>query len=158
MRCGSTTRTEEGDTVAVRALLDVNVLIALLDASHVSHASATHWFAEHVHLGWASCPITQNGCLRVMASAGYPNTQPMTAVAERLRDATAHASHEFWPDDASALDANSVDMTRVHGPRQLTDVYLLALAVKRGGRFVTFDQSIPRTAVPGAAPRHLVML
>ena len=142
----------------MRALLDVNVLIALLDASHVSHASATQWFAEHVHLGWASCPITQNGCLRVMASPGHPNTQPMTAITERLFDATAHASHEFWVDDVSALDANAVDMTRVHGPRQLTDVYLLTLAVRRGGRLVTFDQSIPRTAVRGATPRHLVVL
>lgn len=142
----------------MRALLDVNVLIALLDASHVSHDSATQWFAEHVHLGWASCPITQNGCLRVMASAGYPNTQPMTAIAERLRDATAHASHEFWADDVSALDGNAVDMTRVHGPRQLTDVYLLALAVRHGGRFVTFDQSIPRIAARGAQARHLLVL
>jgi toxin-antitoxin system PIN domain toxin len=142
----------------MRALLDVNVLIALLDANHVSHRDATAWFAEHGAAGWASCPLTQNGCLRIMAAPAYPNPRPVAIIAERLREATAHPAHAFWADDLSALDAGRIDLTRVHGPRLLTDAYLLALAVQRGGRLVTFDRAVPRGAVPGATDAHLVVL
>jgi toxin-antitoxin system PIN domain toxin len=142
----------------MRALLDVNVLIALLDADHVSHAPATRWFAEHAEGGWASCPITQNGCVRIMSHPAYPNTRTVGEVAERLRGATAQEAHRFWPDDQSILDNTLIDVTRVHGPRQLTDTYLLALAVKHDGCLVTFDSAIPVNAVKGAARRHLVTL
>lgn len=142
----------------MRALLDVNVLIALLDADHVSHRAASAWFAAHAELGWASCAITQNGCLRVMTQPGYPQAQPLSVVAERLRTATLNAVHEFSPDDISLLDTARVDWERVHGPRQITDVYLLALAVAHGGRLVTFDGSIARSAVRSATPEHLLQL
>ncbi len=142
----------------MRALLDVNVLIALLDADHASHRAASTWFAAHADLGWASCPITQNGCIRIMSHPGYPNAQPVVGVAQRLRAATLHPVHQFWPDDVSLLDDHAIDSSRVHGPRQLTDVYLLALAVAHGGRLVTFDGSIAVAAVRGATPEHLLRL
>lgn len=142
----------------MRALLDVNVLIALLDADHVSHATAMEWFANHAQGGWASCPITQNGCVRVMCHPAYPNAPSAQLVIERLASATSNSVHEFWPDDVSLLDEATVDATRIHGPRQITDVYLLALAVKHNGRLVTFDGSIPHAAVKGATGRHLVQL
>ncbi|MEQ1855705.1 MAG: TA system VapC family ribonuclease toxin [Longimicrobiales bacterium] len=142
----------------MRALLDVNVLIALLDADHTAHRDATAWFAEHVLGGWASCPITENGCVRIMSHTGYPNAHSVTEVAARLRAATVHPSHEFWPDSLSLLDESLIDTTRIHGPRQLTDAYLLALAVEHGGRLVTFDSAIPVGAVAGAEPRHLLTL
>ena len=142
----------------MRALLDVNVLIALLDADHALHPSATSWFAGHARAGWASCPITQNGCVRVMSHPGYPNALPVRSIIERLREACASAHHEFWPDDVSLLDGKVADAARIHGPRQLTDVYLLALAVRRGGQFVTFDGSVPREAVKGAERKHLLVL
>lgn len=141
-----------------RALLDVNVLIALFDTNHVSHRVAAEWLAARGASGWASCPLTQNGCLRIMASPGYPNPRPVVEVAERLREATMHSAHAFWPDDLSLLDDGRVDLSRVHGPRQLTDAYLLALAVHHGGRLVTFDRGVPRGAVRGAAAAHLVVL
>lgn len=142
----------------MRALLDVNVLVALFDADHSSHAAAMRWFDDHGAGGWASCPITQNGCIRVMSQPAYPNRTPVAAIADRLRDATSNPHHEFWPDDVSLLDSSVVDPTRVHGPRQLTDVYLLALAVGYGGRLVTFDRGIPLAAVSGAQKRHLVVI
>jgi len=142
----------------MRALLDVNVLIALLDADHVLHARAVEWFSRHAEQGWASCPITQNGCVRIMAHPGYPNAVPVGAVAGRLAEAVAGPLHEFWPDDVSLLDPHVADTSRIHGPRQLTDVYLLALAVKRQGRFVTFDASVAIEAARAAQPRHLVVL
>ncbi|HEY0930720.1 MAG TPA: TA system VapC family ribonuclease toxin [Gemmatimonas sp.] len=142
----------------MRALLDVNVLIALLDASHVSHGEAMAWFSAHAHQGWASCALTQNGCVRIMSGVSYPGARPATVIGDRLRDATMDASHAFWPDDVSILDATIVDLARVHSPRHLTDVYLLALAVRHGGRLVTFDRTIPRSAVPAARVEHLVVL
>jgi toxin-antitoxin system PIN domain toxin len=142
----------------MRALLDVNVLIALLDADHTMHARATHWWAEHAPTGWASCPITQNGCLRIMAHPGYPNALPVSVVVERLREAAASAQHEFWPDDVSLLERRVADSSRIHGPRQITDIYLLALAVHRKGRFITFDGSVPREVVRGAEKHNLVVL
>jgi predicted nucleic acid-binding protein len=83
---------------------------------------------------------------------------PVASVIERLRKATAHPAHAFWHDDASVLDDGEIDATRIHGPAQLTDVYLLALAVAHGGRLVTLDQSIPLPAVRGAQKKHLELI
>jgi uncharacterized protein len=142
----------------MRSLLDVNVLIALLDADHMSHGAAWAWFREHSRSGWASCPITQNGSIRILSHPSYPNARTVTEVVERLRAATADQAHEFWADSCSVLDDHIVDVTRVHGPKQLTDVYLLALAVRQQGRFVTFDSGISTNAVRGAEAEHLVRL
>jgi toxin-antitoxin system PIN domain toxin len=142
----------------MRALLHVNVLIALLDADHTSHRSALAWFGDHASSGWASCPITQNGCVRIMSHPGYPNPHSVLAIVERLRAATADRTHQFWADSESMLDESLIDATRVHGPRQLTDVYLLGLAVRNKGRLVTFDGSIAIDAVRGAKAQHLLQL
>lgn len=142
----------------MRALLDVNVLIALLDADHSMHRRAVDWFADHAPVGWASCPITQNGCMRIMSHPGYPNTVPVSAVLERLAEASRSPYHEFWPDDITLLDEDRIDADRIHGPRQLTDVYLLALAVRHEGCFVTFDHSVSRAAIKGAKAKSLVAL
>lgn len=142
----------------MRSLLDVNVLIALLDADHTSHRSALAWFSDHASDGWASCPITQNGCVRIMSHPGYPNARSVLEIVQRLRAATGDRTHEFWPDSQSLLDEGLIDAARVHGPRQLTDVYLLALAVKNGGHLVTFDASIAIGAVKGAKAQHLLHL
>jgi toxin-antitoxin system PIN domain toxin len=142
----------------VRALLDVNVLIALLDAAHTHHAVAHAWLRRDIAQGWASCPITQNGVVRIMSQPGYPQSVAPQRAARLLAGATATRHHEFWPDDISLLDDSRVDLQRVHGPRQLTDAYLLALAVHRGGRFVTFDAGIARSAVPKAKAQHVLVL
>lgn len=142
----------------MRALLDVNVLIALFDADHSLHREAHAWFAANGKAGWASCPLTQNGCIRVMSQPRYANPIPVHAVAERLRLAVTDRHHEFWTDDVSLLDDRAIDTARIHGPRQLTDIYLLALAVARGGRFVTFDRALPAGAVLNAQKKHLVVI
>jgi len=142
----------------MRALLDVNVLIALLDADHASHHTASRWLSDHLRQGWASCPVTQNGCVRVMSHPAYPNPMPVRAVMERLSEATSTRHHAFWPDDISLLDFRITNPTRIHGPRQVTDVYLLALAVRHDGRFVTFDDAVSLDAVRGATAAHLVVL
>ncbi|MBE0624446.1 MAG: PIN domain-containing protein [Burkholderiales bacterium] len=142
----------------MRALLDVNVLIGLLDQAHPHHETAWSWLKANIKHGWASCPITQNGCVRIMSQAAYPGTRPAAQIIERLRGALDHSAHLFWPDDTSIVDHRIVDGTRVHSARQITDTYLLALALKHGGRMVTFDSGIALSAVKGAAARHLVRL
>lgn len=142
----------------MRALLDINVLIALLDGGHSHHARALDWFLAHAESGWASCPLTQNGCLRILSHPGYPRPLPLLAVAERLRTFTAGPAHQFWPDSLSSLDPQVLLLERIHGPAQITDSYLLALAVAHEGRFVTFDERIAVATVPGATAGHLVRL
>jgi toxin-antitoxin system PIN domain toxin len=142
----------------MRALLDVNVLIALLDASHVHHATASDWLHAHVEQGWASCPLTQNGCLRILSTEGYPARQPVAAVAARLLEATQTRFHEFWPDDISVLDTGRFDASRWLTSRQITDAYLLALSVQRDGTFVTLDRHVDVGLVRGAESRHLTVI
>ena len=142
----------------MRALLDMNVLVALLDAAHVHHRRASAWLAEHIGDGWASCPLTQNGCLRILSNPAYPGPLPLFQVAERLRDATRDASHRFWADSVSLLDGQRIGWRHVLSGRQLADAYLLALAVEQGGRFVTFDRGVALAAVQGAMPAHLCTL
>ena len=142
----------------MRSLLDVNVLLALLDADHVDHqrvgAHARTWLAE----GWASCPITQNAFVRIISQPRYPSPVPPARAIERLASSAAHASHEFWADDRSLLDPEVIDPLSLLGPRQVTDAYLLALAVGRGGRLVTLDRSIALGTVPGATADALQVL
>lgn len=142
----------------MRALLDVNFLIALLDASHVHHVQAHGWLERSVHYGWASCPITQNGCVRILSQPTYPASKPIAEVAKRLREATEDPSHEFWPDSLSALGEDVLDWGNLLGARQITDAYLLALAIKHNGRLVTFDRNVPLAAVRGATPQHLAVI
>jgi uncharacterized protein len=141
-----------------RALLDVNVLIALLDADHVHHARASTWLAENISAGWASCPITQNGCVRIMSQPGYPNALPAARVAQRLREATETAHHLFVAGDASLLDAGRFDTEQLLGYRQVTDAWLLGLAVVHRLRFVSFDAGVPMRVVRGATAAHVVSL
>ncbi len=142
----------------MRSLLDINVLIALLDSSHSLHRTAADWFSANASGGWASCAVTQNGCLRIMSHTSYLNSQPIAVVASRLREAVSTPLHQFWNADASLLDDSLVDTSRIHGPKQLTDVYLLALACKMGGRLVTMDRGISTNAVRGAAPENLISI
>ena len=142
----------------MRSLLDVNVLIALLDAAHVHHRLATSWLGRHIQQGWASCPITQNGCIRIMSQPAYPNAKPAAVVAQRLAEAAEQQWHEFWTDDVSLLEPALLDWSAVLGSRQVTDAYLVALAVRHRGRFVSFDGGIELKTVRGAQTANLVVL
>jgi uncharacterized protein len=142
----------------VRALLDVNVLIALHDPQHVHHALAVDWLVAHAADGWASCPITQNGCLRVMSQPAYPQARGVAELIDLLGGSFRAPTHQFWPDDISLFTGSTLRKGTVLGHRQLTDAYLLALAVAHGGRFVSFDRAIAVGSVSGAGKEHLVSL
>ena len=142
----------------MRSLLDVNVLIALLDAAHVHQGLARRWLTANVEEGWASCPLTQLGCVRITSQPAYPNPQPAAKVAQRLATAAREQHHQFWPATPNAIDAGVFAWDRVLTSRHATDFYLLALAVEKRGRCVTFDRHVPIDGVAGASSRHLVVL
>jgi len=144
----------------MRALLDVNVLISLFDAAHVFHARAHAFWSAAAQAGWASCPITENGVVRVMSHPSYSKERAFAPaeVIGALRTFAAGTDHAFWPDDVSFCDANVFAEDRIHGSRQQTDLYLLALAVRHGGRLVTFDRNIILGAVKAAEARHVEVI
>lgn len=135
-------------------LLDVNLLIALLDSDHADHEAAHRWAAS-LDTPWATCPITENGVIRILSQPKYPNHVPLGQATQLLRQAMATASHQFWPCDVSFC-STMVDPSKLIGSKQVTDTYLLALAVQYGGRLATFDTRIALRAVPEATPAHLV--
>jgi hypothetical protein len=142
----------------MRVLFDVNVLIAILDEQHIHHHAAHDWWAANRSAGWATCPLTENGAARIMSQAGYKDrittTYAIALLAEQLRE----PDHAFWPDDISLSDYALFDPSSILGPNQITDVYLLALAVKNGGRLATLDRGVPLRAVRAAEPKHLVVI
>jgi toxin-antitoxin system PIN domain toxin len=142
----------------MRALLDVNMLLALFDPAHTRHQKARVWWGSQQNEGWASCPLTQNGFLRIISKRGYPRPLALVDAMSALRAQIALSSHTFWPDDISIADPEVFDHGRILGPNQLADIYLLALAVRNDGRLATFDRTIPMNAVRGAESHHLVAL
>ena len=141
------------------ALLDVNLLVALFDPDHVHHELAHDWFSDQKEVGWATCPVTENGLLRVLTSPAYrsPANRPDDIVA-RLRAFRKSGGHEFWADAVSLADEKTFSATYLRGHRQVTDVYLLGLARSRGGLLATFDRSIPAAAVKGATKATLQVI
>jgi uncharacterized protein len=129
-------------------LLDVNVLLALTDPRHLHHDAAHRWFTSRRGSAWATCPITENGFVRVASHPSYPNRPgDAPAVLGILRRFCALPEHEFWADDVSVRDLLSPETVFTHG--HITDLYLLALAVHHAGRLVTFDERITVSAIPG---------
>ncbi len=141
----------------MRALLDIKVLIALLDPDHVFHERAHGWWRSQAKSGWASCPLTENGVVRIMSNPAYSRgaTFRPGELIERLDLFVSQSNHEFWPDDLSLRDKTALVRDRLHSSRAITKVYLLALAVKHQGSLATFDQAIPVSAVPAAATANL---
>jgi toxin-antitoxin system PIN domain toxin len=137
----------------------VNVLIALLDDAHVFSRRANEWL-DAAPRRVATCPIVENGVIRIMSAPAYSATHRATPeqIADGLKALAEGLDHEFWPDEVSMLDDALVDFSRLHGHRQVTDAYLLALAVRRGGALASFGTAMPVTAVRGAGKKHLLAI
>ncbi|MDP1899849.1 MAG: PIN domain-containing protein [Rubrivivax sp.] len=126
-----------------RYLLDVNVLIALIDPAHVQHEQAHEWFARVGRKAFATCPITENGLLRIVGHPKYPNSPgPPSAVVGALAAIRGLPGHEFWPDSLSLVDSKLVDAARLSSHARVTDSYLLALARANRGQLATLDQKL----------------
>jgi len=143
----------------VTHLLDVNVLIALFDPAHLHHDSAHSWFEAEGKSGWATCPITENGFVRVLTNPAYPGRKTTVEdAADRLRRFTTSGGHTFWADGVSLLNESVISTGLLSGHREITDAYLLALTVRNTGRLATFDRRLRTAAVPGAGVEHVAVL
>ena len=136
------------------SLLDVNVLVSLLDSAHEHHALAVTWFRTvAVVKGWATCPITENGFIRIVSHRSYPNLQLTPAMAAsslaQFKSGFPGTQH-FWEDEISLTDTTVFDLSILTGSRQTTDVYLAGLAFRKRGRLATLDGGIAWRAIRGA--------
>jgi toxin-antitoxin system PIN domain toxin len=124
-------------------LLDVNVLIALVDPAHVQHDPAHDWFARIGRKSFATCPLTENGLVRIVGHPKYPNSPgPPSVVLPSLSAIRGQAGHVFWPDDLSLADEGHFASELLSSHSRVTDSYLLALAHAHGGRLATLDQKL----------------
>jgi len=144
----------------MRALLDVNVLVALFDQDHTFNERAHQWLEDHLDEGIATCPLTENGVVRILSHPNYSKSLRLAPaeIVERLARFCMAQNHAFWADSVSLREPAVFQIERLLGPRQITDLYLLALAVREGGRLITFDEGIAATAVVGATPEHLAVI
>lgn len=143
----------------MRSLLDVNLLIALMDQDHAFHSRAHAWWSAESP-AWASCPLTENGLIRIMSSAAYSRVRNRTvfSVTTQFEQFSAASDHEFWDDSISVCNASLFDHRAILSSKTLTNLYLLGLATTRGGRLVTFDQGVSRNAVHLAEEKNLLVL
>ncbi|NOY00408.1 MAG: PIN domain-containing protein [Verrucomicrobia bacterium] len=143
----------------MRLLLDINVLIALLDPDHAFHQRAHDWWGG-IQPDWASCPLTENGLIRIMSSVSYSPNEPFTV--DELKDSflgiVANSNHVFLPDNISITDQKLFHHRRILSSKYLTDLYLLALASANDACLATFDQGISIELVAAAEPKHLLVL
>lgn len=132
-----------------RYLLDVNVLIALVDPAHVQHDGVHQWFGRVGRKAFATCPLTENGLLRIVGHPKYPNSPgPPSVVAVALRAMRALPGHEFWTDSISLADSKFVDASLLSSHARVTDGYLLGLARANQGRLATLDHKLAAEVVP----------
>ena len=131
-------------------LLDVNLLLALSDPRHIHHEAAHLWFGREGQNDWATCPLTENGFVRIAGHPNYPNRPgDVRIVAAILQRMCRLAGHTFWADEVSILDVLEPSALVSHA--HVTDIYLLGLAASKGGKLATFDQRIPVEAVEGGS-------
>jgi toxin-antitoxin system PIN domain toxin len=142
------------------ALLDVNALLALLWENHVFHARVARWFTSNENHGWATCPITEQGFVRIVCNPAYMNPAPGIRSAIDLLQKTTEASknHQFWVDDLPLAALSSSIRSRLQGPKQITDAYLLALAMHRKGILVTFDRRMETLVPEGSVERETLVI
>lgn len=141
------------------SLLDVNALVALAWPNHVHHETALTWFQDNQHLGWATCPLTQSGFIRVSSNERVlVDAKSPREAMEYLRHVTALPHHRFWIDDVSLIETPYLANERLVGYRQVTDAHLLALALRQGGRLATFDRSIRQLVPAGRRPEEAVLI
>jgi toxin-antitoxin system PIN domain toxin len=142
------------------ALLDINVLVALAWPNHVHHSSARKWFRNQKKDGWATCPTTENGFIRISSNSRImPEARSPREAALYLRDLTALENHVLWPEEASVLDDRRIPLEKIHTHRQVTDAHLLSLAIRCEGCLATFDRGILELLPDGVEaqePVHII--
>jgi len=133
-------------------LFDVNILIALADPDHEHHEKAESFFLANHKRGWATCPITENGFVRIISNSKYLNPVSSDDACTALKQLCTYSGHRFWPDDLSLRGAHKLPSSK-----HITDHYLLSLAIHRLGKLVTLDRHINATLIPGGIDAYVVI-
>jgi len=132
-------------------LLDANVLIALAWPEHEFHERVGRWFSRHSRFGWATCPITQAAFVRILSNPAFSDNALSPANALRVLETNLSLpDHKFWPDSIAVPDAVGAIGTRLRGHQQITDAYLVGLALHHRGKLATMDEGIAAWGVEGA--------
>ncbi len=137
---------------------DVNVLIALFDSSHQHHAIAENLFMTGMRDGWASSPLTEHGFIRIVSNPSYINAMSVADATALLGAAIHNTTHHRLVEDISLPDATRFRMAQLVSHKQVTDLFLIGMAVRHDVCLVTFDRNIPTHAAIGFDPRHLRVL
>jgi toxin-antitoxin system PIN domain toxin len=141
------------------SLLDVNLLVALAWTNHVHHKAALAWFLRNQTLGWATCPLTQSGFVRVSSNPkAMPDARSPQVAIGLLKRIVSLPNHQFWHDDVSLADSNQLALSRLTGYRQVTDAHLVTLALNRGGRLATLDRRVQSLVPPASAEAVCLVL
>jgi uncharacterized protein len=131
-------------------LLDVNVMVALSWRQHSLHSLARSWFAQHRAKGWATCPLVEAGFVRIVSNPNFsPQSVSVQEAVEALRSSLVDKAHQFWPDSIALPEALGMLDKAVTGHQQITDAYLVALAIKNRGKLATLDRGIAEMAPTG---------
>ena len=140
-------------------LLDVNVLIAMAWPTHRDHQKVHEWLARHARDGWATCPLTQTSFVRILSNPAFSaNALTPTDALTLLQANLAHPAHRFWADEVSMIDSLKLLAQKLAGHQQVTDAYLLGLAIHKRGKLATMDRAV-RTLLPDKSPeRDFVVL
>ncbi len=142
-------------------LLDVNVLIALMDPAHEFHPAATAWFRSNRAEGWATCPTTESGFIRLLSNPKYPNVNLSPAQAADLLVRLVEANrqtHSWWPETASLRDESVFDLAAITGHKQITDTWLLSIAAINQGKLATCDRRMGPAGVRGAVATQITAI
>jgi toxin-antitoxin system PIN domain toxin len=135
-------------------LLDINVLIAMAWPSHRAHDKVQEWLSRHAREGWATCPLTQTGFVRIVSNPAFsPNALTPGDALALLQANLEHPAHRFWADDLNLAQALEHSTNRLAGHQQVTDAYLLGLAIHKKGKLVTMDRAI-RALLPDKSPER----
>ena len=141
-------------------LLDVNVLLAWLWPAHEAHKAASSWMNNHRQEPWATCPITEMGFLRIVTTHSFsPHAPAWSEAIGILRKHTEGSlKHCFWQDSLTSAELDMRLGKLINGPSQITDAYLLALAIQNDGRMVTFDYRMETLAPEGSAEQEALVI
>lgn len=140
-------------------LLDVNVLIAMAWPTHQAHPKVQEWLARHARAGWATCPLTQTSFVRILSNPVFsPNALTPADALALLQTNLAHPAHRFWADDVSLEEALELLTHRLAGHQQVTDAYLLGLAIEKKGKLVTLDRTVRALLADRSPERDCVVL
>jgi uncharacterized protein len=145
--------------VTTTCLLDVNVLIAMTWPSHEAHGKVQHWLLGRGRDKWASCPFTQTAFVRILSNPVFsPNALTPANALTLLQSNLLHPAHQFWHDDIGLMDAIALVQAKIVGHQQVTDAYLLGLAVHKKGKLATLDRKLPTLLSEKISTRDLVIV